>query len=686
LDLSFEEERMDVRRVGPGVVVRQSRPPDFAIHLARREPVAPVPTGMHLLRLPRPAHGPVWLQFALSSLYLPAQFGQVPWELAVQGAEGGVNRLWTTDTETGLSMPHDARERIAVDEVLRAKVLVTPEKIGLPFETDLFGETAWRVLTRIPAEDVFGAVASWALNVEIHGESLSLAIAHAMQLPGHLGDRLLNLAAAGEVILNHDCLRWIAREAAAGAAAGTWATTAAAPIAVDLGHQSIAAVLFPCLALGTVPTPVEVLRAVWVLHQVYRFYDSAHARYPDNHDAALTALTVMVSLQPQRGAWAARLERWRTIFATPDSEPLVGKAKLTPSAFRHTFQSKVGLTLDEWLAFAWFTSMRYMVRAQQPGGRMLMSIPQLLGEGLVTPLGPTFEGALRTHLLTTFADFGAAVLAENPGYVGIGSVTTTDSLAARNSPLVDVGQRGVAPLGLHSLSTRAVELPRSIVARAPGSGGVREVNSLLGFCFEAYVGDVACRARGRHQVLTGQDIDAVVAAGSSRCDALVAYQHEQLFVEAGLQTLRTGIALGDVAEIRDKCARYHRKADQADATRKYLGELAARYGLLAGTGITALVVTDVPVPLTASLFDELQRQRPDRNPLFLVSIDEFEQLTESGGVFSIPGVVASWQSTGRRVPLLVHLAELRKSFPTPVRHPPSDAATWIARLGAALAA
>jgi hypothetical protein len=159
-----------------------------------------------------------------------------------------------------------------------------------------------------------------------------------------------------------------------------------------------------------------------------------------------------------------------------------------------------------------------------------------------------------------------------------------------------------------------------------------------------------------------------------------------LLAEAGLQTLATTIPQGDVAGIRAKCEEYHHKADQADATRRHLGALARRYGLLTPIGVTTLLVTDAPVPLTPSLFEELQRQRPERNPLLLVSIDEFEQLVVAGDIWSIPGLVANWQAMGRRVPMLVHLAELRRVAPMPSPSPQSDVRTWIDRLGTDLAA
>lgn len=613
-------------------------------------------------------------------------FSQGSFELAIPGLELGINLLWSTDPETGFSMPDMVRQRRAFDEVLRAKVLITPSEIGMPFDTEVLGDLAWSVLTKLPPQVVVGFASSWALRIEAAGAALGVGIVRALGFDGALGARLVNLAAAGEVFFNHDCLRWIVREAAAGSASGAWAAASTAPIPMTFEHATAARVLFPCLVAGIAPWPFEIARAAWVLHQVYRFTEDAHARYSSDHEAGLSAITAMVSLQPQSGAWASRFDRWREIFAVADSDPLIANMKTKPSGVRAAFNASVGVSIDEWLALLWFISMRYMALASRPGANLVLPVGRLLSESLATSLGPRFERALRQRAISSFADFGAGVLAENSAtYRGIGTISTTESLSARNAPLIDIGSDFVAPLGLHALAERAVTLPRLVVGRVPGTGGVREANSTIGKCFEAYVRDVSLRAEPRHRVLSGAEIDSIVPAGLSRCDALISYQHEYLLVEAGLQTLPTVIAQGNVVGIRAKGESYHSKADQADATKLHLDAIARRFGLLPPAIVSTLVVTDVPVPLTPSLFEELQRQRPTRNPLFLVSIDEFERLVASGEIWSIPGVVANWQGTGRRVPMLVHLAELRKFAPVPHSGLTSDATAWLNRLGTPLA-
>jgi hypothetical protein len=397
-------------------------------------------------------------------------------------------------------------------------------------------------------------------------------------------------------------------------------------------------------------------------------------------------MTSLVSLQPQTGAWLPRLERWQQVLSIPEDDPALAGIRFRPTAMRAAFRREVGLSIDEWLALCWHISIRYAQLAQVDRTTFLRTPTQLVSERFRAPLDPRFERALRSRGVTTLAKLGAAVLKENPHYAGIGTLLTSESLAARNAPFLDVGNDTVVPLGLHAIVERAVTLPRLVIA--PSIKGVtgREVNNTIGKGFEAYVRDIALGARGRHQVLSGQEIDAIVPAADSRCDVLIVHQHSCLLVEAGLQTLTTKIPLGDVKEIRKKCESYHDKADQADATRKHLAVLASRHHLLAPTQVMTLVVTDVPVPLTAMLFEELQRQRPDRNPLFLVSIDEFERLIAAGEVFSIPDVVADWQAAGRRVPMLVHLSELQRIAPVPGTGPRVDPRVWIDWLGGDLAA
>jgi hypothetical protein len=92
--------------------------------------------------------------------------------------------------------------------------------------------------------------------------------------------------------------------------------------------------------------------------------------------------------------------------------------------------------------------MRYMAIAQQPQRRLALSPSELVSESLVAPLAPRFEKALRDRAFISFSDFADGVLAENPGYAGVGSLGTAESLTVRNSPLLEVAPDVVVPLGL----------------------------------------------------------------------------------------------------------------------------------------------------------------------------------------------------------------------------------------------
>src|SRR5205807_10659031 len=96
-----------------------------------------------------------------------------------------------------------------------------------------------------------------------------------------------------------------------------------------------------------------------------------------------------------------------------------------------------------------------------------------------------------------------AVLIDLTGpYCGLGTHPTTEGTAMRNAPLLEVAPDMVVPLGVFLLGERGVNLPRLVVGKSPGSGGAREVNGLLGKCFEARIRDLAVSTRPRHHVVT----------------------------------------------------------------------------------------------------------------------------------------------------------------------------------------
>lgn len=255
----------------------------------------------------------------------------------------------------------------------------------------------------------------------------------------------------------------------------------------------------------------------------------------------------------------------------------------------------------------------------------------------------------------------------------------------RNAPLLEVAPDMVVPLGVFLLGERGVNLPRLVVGKSPGSGGAREVNGLLGKCFEARIRDLAVSSRPRHHVITGAEIDDVVPAGDQRCDAIIASGDHWLLVESGLQTLPTRFGQGHVETIQDKCSAYLEKAQQADNMAVHLRAIARRYSMIPARTYTSIVVSESTV-FTVPLADELSRQNRGRNPLFVVSLAEFEWLVASTDKWSIPNMVRSWQEKRRLVPLLHHMWELGQIAPLSVPGPNHDLAYWVGLMGTALAA
>jgi hypothetical protein len=157
-------------------------------------------------------------------------------------------------------------------------------------------------------------------------------------------------------------------------------------------------------------------------------------------------------------------------------------------------------------------------------------------------------------------------------------------------------------------------------------------------------------------------------------------------VEAGLQTRPITVLAGEVDSIQTKVESYHRKADQAENTKKFLLDIARRYDLPVPKRVSSLVVTDVPVPITPALHDELWRQRPNRHPMFMSSVEDFERLVATASVASIPALVADWQAQGKKESVFYYLWRMARWIPFDGPELAHDAASWARLQGAKFAA
>jgi hypothetical protein len=199
---------------------------------------------------------------------------------------------------------------------------------------------------------------------------------------------------------------------------------------------------------------------------------------------------------------------------------------------------------------------------------------------LPVPLEPRFESALRTRAVADLRTVGQALLDEVGTYGGLGSLPAAEGQALRATPLIETAPSVVAPVGLHLLTDRAIVVPRREIGQTPTKAG--RVGGLSGKLFEVQVRDVALRARPRHVVITGEQIDAVLpqknGKAPSRCDAIVVNGDHWLFIEAGMQTLPPAVGSGYVPAIQESCTLYHKKANQAQATLKHGSLLAKKLG------------------------------------------------------------------------------------------------------------
>lgn len=129
-------------------------------------------------------------------------------------------------------------------------------------------------------------------------------------------------------------------------------------------------------------------------------------------------------------------------MSVEDSDLALAGIRFRPTAMRAAFRREVGLSIDECLGLSWLIAISYAQLAQVDRTTFLRTPTQLANERFRVPLHLRFEEALRARAVTTFAKFGAAVRNENPGYAGIGTLLTSESLAARNAPFLDVGKDG----------------------------------------------------------------------------------------------------------------------------------------------------------------------------------------------------------------------------------------------------
>ncbi len=159
---------------------------------------------------------------------------------------------------------------------------------------------------------------------------------------------------------------------------------------------------------------------------------------------------------------------------------------------------------------------------------------------------------------------------------------------------------------------------------------------------------------------------------------MIGYFDHYVAIEASVQRLPRGIALGHAVSNAEVCTRYHDEADQAQATADDLSAITSALALPRPAARSILVVTEQPIENTPALQLELQRQRPSRNPRFVCSASELEHLVDLAVAgWSFPGAVMAWQIRDSRRALSVDLAEMSRTLRGPI-DPAID--QWLAIL------
>ena len=644
-----------LHRRGVRLPVAVPAPPDFGFYIAcfPLQAPPPLPSGQPLavvgegVVIPRAPHPDPVMDAALLTMLLPASLVPPDPSFEPAGPAGRLHLPWRQDPLTGLLLPDDTLHQRWWARSFPVRCNLTPGLLGLPFDVADLDAIAWAVLCRWPAEALVRLLAWLAFRMDILGPPslLDRFAAELLGLPGELQTRLRGEVAGGSPLLDPRCLRWIIRELAAANATGQ--TTDPQPWEpAGLAQEAIARVLFPT-TIGTGGTPPrleEALRAVWLLHEGFELGDDTAAEA----DRAMSMVAAYTFGVHQSTGMLRFLDHWRRLLEVDDTHPAVAGFAPPPSALREVFTRETGLTTSQWVHGGAILAVRYFtwVANHRPHR---VTLDQLMELELPVRLSAGFRSLVERELVTTVDELGRAVLAEmgrsGTAYAGLGSTPKHDSRAMRDRPLLRSGNGYLHPLGFGLLLDRIVDLPRYLAQRSGTLGTDRVVRNILGHMLEGCVTDRIAKIRGRHQVLTEQNITAVLGLQAKRGDAIIGYSGDYLLVEVSVQSLGRQIAAGDPARITSRCQSYHDEADQAEAMARRLGELVRAYDLPGVRSWTYLVVTDQALPTSPALANALRRIRPARNPRFVCGVDEFELLLDAGvRGWSIPGLVQGWQT------------------------------------------
>lgn len=608
--------------------------------------------------------------FAGETLLLPEGVTGRRWPV-LPAEISGLSPFWDEDSESPLLVPITVINDRRIDREWRAKALATPLSLGFAHDQEVLARVAWAVLCRADDESLIVALSRLSCFTDRFrwDATKSETLVWTMEPPISALGRLLANARAGTPLFHPRCVRWVLQEMLVVGEVerrfrANWQMSA------EPEERAFGTAWFDCLRNGTKPSPGEIIRATWLLHDL--FHGAGRDDEDDLGHRLATVTTALGYRFDTPGTWLELLDRYLHIWAIEDDHPALGPTPITPSELRNRYAAKLGIEPLAWLAGVWSMCVRWWTAldgslSYSEAPDAVFSLPV---EGRVLELDAAFRAAAHSHLVGSISDIRAGALREADGYSGLGSLPQHDALVFRNTPVIEMADGALVPLSVELIADRALALHRLLL------GARGENATTFGHMFEAYVSDVLSRLKDRHLIVDEATLTGALGDGS-RCDGLIVDGSDYVAVEASVQTLSRKVARGQLDAIEGMAERYQEEADQAIATIGQLPMLSEVLGLPIATSVTHLVVTESTIAHSPRFMQMLKERRPDRTEKFVCSIADLERLVELGLVgWSVPAAIRSWQSKAERTPLDLHLAEMAR-FLRPATRPHTDAEQWI---------
>lgn len=639
--------------------------PTFQVakYLARDEPPAIAPSfTMPSLGIIPPGAEEFWGTASRTLLDLPQNPESFPFFLGRE-VEEGLGGLWQSDGETGLRLPESYLRERAFERSWSADHVVAPSTVDIPFSPGSMARVAWQVLLRVGVERVVKLALSVSFRSEVFGwrHPLAVTVVESINLPPAFARKALAEVRTGRPFLNPRCLRWIAREIAAWNQAGRPALDDSD---ANLEDELLATVFFARVLKGMgEPTDSELVKAFWFLQEGF------HGAEIRDEDLSLDSVTSLIAALGfgirQSHEWAQRMARWHAIWMIDDDHPALlnndaVSPRTLPTPLRAAAESQLAMTVHEWFALGFTIVARHFTWTAQ--GNPHIALPEFLKAHLnPLPIRDEAMASLERWLVIDLEELGQEVIDDTErwsgGYRGLGSTRQHETRVLRDRPYVRLPEDGAwVPAGFYLLVDRFDSVPRAAAAASCDFKGDadRLVGGGLGFLMEAYVHDVLDKA-SRHVVVHDSTLRRVLPE-KSRSDAVLAYTSETLAIETSIQRLSEGVAAGHTATIRKRCRAYVSKANQARSTLVALPRVRQQLRLPRALVSSYLVVTDLSLPLTQAIAEELTNVDSTINPKFVITLDELELLVGLGNRgWSIPSLVLAWQESPYPRPLLSDL-------------------------------